>query len=315
MKNINLFYQVPISESAIVEGDFIIQGTAINETITSNNHKFIAEELMKSASTLTGCPLLVDHENKVENIKGRVLKGLWNESERKIDFKAKVMDEKCKEMIKDGRLNSVSVGAMVGEIDEEAGGVLVPKNITFKELSLVAVPADGGATFSIAMKEAYNANKKIKESPEEELADTDEIVDQEDEKEDEPILDESQQVNPENVEQSIKDVQGSDNLIVMKGGMKQMSEEQVTETAKVEVVETVVEAKAETKVDETAELKSKLELAEKANKELSEKISVLTAPKVEEKLRNEFEETDAEVKTGYKIVQGLGYFSFVADKY
>jgi hypothetical protein len=54
------------------------------------------------------------------------------------------------------------VGAQVKEIDEEEG-VLIPKGITFKELSLVAVPADPNATFNTALTEAWNSNTKIEE--------------------------------------------------------------------------------------------------------------------------------------------------------
>lgn len=152
---LDLNYQVDIAEQGFINGDFIIQGTAINAVVTSNNHKFLSEELQKSAQTLKGVPLLVDHENTVDSIKGRVLVGEFNEEMEKVDFKAKVMDEDIKELIKDGRLNTVSVGAVVEDIDEE-DGVFIPRGITFKELSLVAVPADSGATFQIALKEAYH---------------------------------------------------------------------------------------------------------------------------------------------------------------
>jgi hypothetical protein len=155
-KQLNLNYQVDIAEQGFVNGDFIIQGTAINSVVTSNNHKFLSEELSKSASSLKGVPLLKDHDNNIDSIMGRVLVGEFNEAEEKVDFKAKVLDENAKTMIKDGRLNTVSVGAVVEDIDEE-DGFFIPRGITFKELSLVAVPADEGATFQIALKEAYNA--------------------------------------------------------------------------------------------------------------------------------------------------------------
>ena len=155
MNKINLMYQVPIREQGFVNGDFIIQGTAINAVVTSNNHKFLAEELKESAGSLKGVPLLVDHDNSVSAIKGRVLSGTFNEVEEKVDFRAKIMDEAIKDLIKDGRLDTVSVGAVVENIEEE-DGFFIPRGITFKELSLVAVPADSGATFQVALREAYN---------------------------------------------------------------------------------------------------------------------------------------------------------------
>jgi len=148
-------YQVPIIESAFVNDDFIITGTALNATITSNNHKFLAEELRKSANTLSGVPLLIDHRNEVDAIKGRVISGEFDEHEPKVNFRAHVIDETMKEMIKDGRIDSVSVGCDVEEIEESNDGFFIPHGIEFKELSLVAVPADAGATFQIALSEAY----------------------------------------------------------------------------------------------------------------------------------------------------------------
>ena len=143
---INLTYNVPIAEAGLLNNEFIIQGVAINATITSNNHKFLNEELRSSAGTLNGVPLLVDHKNEVSSIKGRVILGEFDEANSRINFKAKVVDNEIKNMIKEGLINSVSVGAAVKDIEEGDDGILIPKGITFKELSLVAVPADSGAT-------------------------------------------------------------------------------------------------------------------------------------------------------------------------
>src|SRR3972149_1222641 len=149
-----LNYNVPIIESGILDNDFIIQGIAINATTTGNNHKFLVEELKESAGTLKGVPLLVDHKNEISAIKGRVITGEFDEPNTRINFKAKVVDNEIKQMIKNGLINSVSVGAAVREIEEQ-GDVLIPRGIVFKELSLVAVPADAGATFTTALQEAY----------------------------------------------------------------------------------------------------------------------------------------------------------------
>src|SRR3990167_7386172 len=89
---IQLSYSVPISESGLINDEFIIGGTAISCTTTSNNHMFIAEELRESANTLNGVPLLVDHRNEVSAIKGRVISGEFDEENTRINFKAKVKD-------------------------------------------------------------------------------------------------------------------------------------------------------------------------------------------------------------------------------
>lgn len=173
MNNLDLIYNVPIQitearETSGGESDFHIEGIAINAVTTENNHKFLADELKTATSSLKGVPLLKDHDNFVDSIMGRVIASDFNEEDQNIKFKAVVRDEKIKQMIKDGRLTSVSIGASVEDIDEE-DDLLVPRGIEFKELSLVAVPADSGAqitpfkgsNFSSAIEEAWKS--KIKE--------------------------------------------------------------------------------------------------------------------------------------------------------
>jgi len=152
-----LEYFVPIESSAELDGDFTINGIAINETTTTNGHKFIGEELSKAARTLIGVPLLKDHNNSVDSIVGKVNLAHWDEVQRNIPFNAVVKDAKVKQLIKDGLLNTVSVGAHVRpeDIEETEDGDIIPHNIEFKELSVVAVPADGGATFNVALNNAY----------------------------------------------------------------------------------------------------------------------------------------------------------------
>ena len=150
-------YQVPIKESQTESKDFIIEGTAINATTTANGHTYLEEELKPSAHTLIGVPLLADHKNEIDSIKGRVIEGVYGN--KKVTFSAKVTDKNAQAMIKDGRLNSVSVGAVVNSFDADDDGNHIARGITFRELSLVAVGADEGATFGIAMEEAFMLNK------------------------------------------------------------------------------------------------------------------------------------------------------------
>ena len=154
---INLKWNEKIIESATIDDEFIIKGIAINETTTSNNHKFIGEELDKASSTLKGVPLLIDHRNEVSAIKGRVTESRFDELQKNIPFTARVMDKNIQSMIKDGRINSVSIGADVEEVEEGENGVLIPKGIKFQELSLVAIPADHNATFTNALQESYSS--------------------------------------------------------------------------------------------------------------------------------------------------------------
>lgn len=160
-EKLQLNYSVPIIEynSNPLNQEFVIEGIAINSTVTTNNHRFIPEELQKAAHTLNDVPLLKDHENKIDSIVGRVRTSEFDSINSNIKFGAIVNDPIAKQLIQRGDLKTVSVGAIVENIEEEEG-ILIPKNITFKELSLVAVPADAGATFSIALKEAYNSIKE-----------------------------------------------------------------------------------------------------------------------------------------------------------
>jgi hypothetical protein len=271
-------YVIPIKESIYEDNstkEMVIEGIAISATTTGNNHKFLPEELELSAHTLNGVPLLVDHENKVECIKGRVINANWDNINLCIPFKAKVMDEMCKQMIRDGRLNSVSVGAQVKEVDE-LNGELIPHGITFRELSLVAVPADPNAVFNsfdIALKEAYTI-KPIKENIEDEENEQDEeekeFTDKPQEEQETPIepIDEKIQLNKEN----------------LKGG-KKMSEEVGN-------------------VDFSKELLEKITLLTKEVEELKNSNKVEAKEEIEENENGE-----------YQIIEGYKNFTLIKNKY
>ena len=157
-------YQVPILEKGLVDDKFIIRGTAISATTTSTHHTFLEEELDPAAKTLAGVPLLKNHTNEVESIMGRVLTGEWLSTEKRIEFGAHVIDKDMQKLINDGRLNSVSVGADVDNIEETEDGLLIPRGIKFRELSLVAVGADEGASFAVALKQAYDTQLEEQET-------------------------------------------------------------------------------------------------------------------------------------------------------
>lgn len=156
-----LEYSIPIESKATINDEFLIEGIAINETTTSNGHTFLEEELKSSAKTLRGVPLLKDHDNSVDSIVGIVQESNFDEINKNIPFKAIVKDSSMKEKIKNGLINSVSVGAHVDpkDIEETEDGNIIPHNITFKELSLVAIPADPSATFTKVLQNAYDLFK------------------------------------------------------------------------------------------------------------------------------------------------------------
>lgn len=270
-----LNYNVPIVEAGMLEQDFVIQGVAINATLTANNHKFLPEELRSSAATLTGVPLLVDHDNRVESIKGRVMIGEFDEMNPRVKFKAKVMDENIKNLIKNGLLNTVSVGAAVREIQEEEDGTLVPRGIAFKELSLVAVPADAGATFTKAMFEAFNLTKNS--TPKIETTGFVSVS----------SLIPNKASDPVNSSLSIDNEP-------LKGGLNIMSEKEVTKT--------------EQKMEAVSE-KTDLSQVLGAIAKLTEKVASMEKSKVEAEAKAPVELEEKEEELGnskYKIVQGYG---------
>ena len=131
---------VPIQESVTENDDFIIKGVAINETTTLNNVKYVAEELEKAAPTFRNVPILLDHVNEVKNIVGRTTENVnFNSTDKRIDFEGKIMDKDIREMIKDGRIGSVSIGARVQDLTEEEDGSMKAIGVQGLEISLVAV--------------------------------------------------------------------------------------------------------------------------------------------------------------------------------
>lgn len=163
----NLSFSAPITEFIKTPNtnEFIIRGTAISETTTHNNHKYIAEELERAAPSLIGRPLLVDHNNSVESIKGRVFTSMFDKNSRSIKFEAKVMDEKIKEMIGDGRITSVSIGAFAKDfVQDESSDAIIAKGIEIAELSLVAVPADENANFAMAAARSFALRESLNEA-------------------------------------------------------------------------------------------------------------------------------------------------------
>jgi hypothetical protein len=155
--------------------EFFIRGVAINETTTLNNVKYVAEELEKGAPSWRNVPILLDHKNEVKNIVGRTTEKVnWNAEGRRIDFEAKIMDKDIREMIKDGRISNVSIGAKVEDLIEEKDGSKKAVGIRGLEISLVAVPGDSHAKLA----QAFNSSFHLKEmaDAEEEVEDNEEEI-------------------------------------------------------------------------------------------------------------------------------------------
>jgi len=331
IENFDLIYSTPIkiiesrSIKEGVEPEFQIEGVAINAITTDNDHKFIAEELESAASSLSNVPLLKDHDNSVDSIMGRVTSAGYDVDEQNIKFKAVIKDEKIKTLIKDGRLNTVSVGASIESMDEEDDGVLVPRGIKFKELSLVAVPADDGAqfntfrgsNFNMAIQEAYK--KKLDEYKIENSNSSDVVADINTVKKEEKDMEKdkiSEAVSTEETSKVQEDTKLKDELDKLQEKSDAQAKllgdalSKIDELSKtiVKQADTDEEPKEEVKEEEPKEEPAKVEepVSEEPKEEESE----------EDEEEDEDEEKTAEEKDNYKVMrEGYRSFTVVRNKY
>lgn len=145
-----------------------IEGFAVHVG-TFNNITIKKEELDKSVSTLIGSPILKNHDNNISEVIGKI-----THAECKVDpdtgeyavaYKADI-DEHEEDLIRKMKLDfvtSVSVGFRCEHICSicgdnvllcphwfgDEGFEILAKDITFHELSIVAVPADLNATVKV----------------------------------------------------------------------------------------------------------------------------------------------------------------------
>lgn len=179
-----LEFVAPITVAAVQEGvqeessDFFeINGVAINATTTRNGNTYTVHELRRAAPSLKGQPILKDHINSVDNIVGRTTGATYNEQSQRIDFTGRILDESIKQKIKDGRINSVSVGASVEDVEEifdDEGNMTsaILHGLEFMEISVVAIPADPNAGFAAAVAESLDLkHSSMKDATEKESND------------------------------------------------------------------------------------------------------------------------------------------------
>lgn len=279
-KSMLVEYFVPITSKAEVNGEYTIEGVAISETTTSNGHVFEADELRMSAKSLIGVPLLKDHINTVDNIVGKVKGASFNEQMRNIPFKAIVEDNKMKALINKGLLGTVSVGAHVDpkDIVENDDGTITPHNIIFKELSLVAVPADPSATFGKALNQAYTTHKS--QSTENQV---DKIIERGDTQMSEEAKPEVSETEETTVEEPVEEAKEEE--------VEAEEEKSDAVEERLNTIEAKLDKLLEADVDETKEVEKEAE-------------------PVKEEVEEEADEEEEEIEEKYKIVEGHKSFSF-----
>jgi hypothetical protein len=158
---INVHFSVPIkigekSDNPAGKKILHIEGTAITETVTRNKVRYTKEELIKAASGLVGKPILDTHkQDSIKYILGRVTNSMHQGDGTK--FGADIMDADAIEMIEDGRIQHVSIGAQVEDLVRETEGndEVTAKGIDYTDLSLCSVPGDVHTSISSALSESF----------------------------------------------------------------------------------------------------------------------------------------------------------------
>jgi len=154
-ESFHVHYTIPFIRESLgtPEKPMKISGVAINEGITRNEIYYPKEELQQAARSLIGKPILKDHKEEVDAIVGRISNAFFKDGT--VQFEGKIMDEKTQEMINDGRISNVSIGASVGDLTKESlDGKEYErvKDLEFLELSFVAIPGDPNAAITQALK-------------------------------------------------------------------------------------------------------------------------------------------------------------------
>lgn len=150
------------------EGVVEIEGFAVHVG-TFNNITIEKEELDKSVASLIGSPILKNHENNISEVIGKITHAECkmdpDAGEYAVAYKADI-DEKEEDLIRKMKLEfvtSVSVGFRCEHVCSICGSEvwfcehwfwddgfqILAKDITFHELSIVAVPADLDATVKV----------------------------------------------------------------------------------------------------------------------------------------------------------------------
>lgn len=167
LSNVVLEYFKPIdkpTEQGVQGKPLEVRGIAIDECISYNGVKYEAQDLILAAPSLVDKPLLKDHNNSVDALIGRVKEAWFEPTEKAVKYVADIMDEKIKEMILDGRIKNVSIGAKVSElekvINEDGSEYVIARGIDFMELSAVACQGVANASlthsYPICLSEKFN---------------------------------------------------------------------------------------------------------------------------------------------------------------
>ena len=125
------------SGEAVASRPLLIRGTAVKAGVSRNLRLYLADELKRAADSLVGKPIYIEHVS-ADRAVGKILRAWWDDDEQAIKFEAEIYDEDVADKIRAGLIKHVSIAADY-EILEPFDGA-VPYGLSFRELSLVAVP-------------------------------------------------------------------------------------------------------------------------------------------------------------------------------
>jgi len=127
-----------------------ISGIAVSEQVSRNGRKYIAKELEKFAPTLTGRPILKDHEGITDNVIGVITHAETLDAGKTVRYEGWVKEDGSGivEKMKDGRIKEVSIGAMAGKVVKENKDdpYVIPVDMEAMELSTTPVPGNRGTS-------------------------------------------------------------------------------------------------------------------------------------------------------------------------
>ena len=140
-----------------------IGGLAIYESTSRNGIFYSAEELEKAYKSLENKPILKDHVATTDNTIGLVIESSFDGFG--ISYKGWVKDNDVAEKITDGRIQNVSVGAIVEKlIQRKDSEVKEAIGLTFLEISTTPTPGIKNASITRRKEEKLMKAKVYKEA-------------------------------------------------------------------------------------------------------------------------------------------------------
>lgn len=126
-----------------------VQGIALVSGVSRNNVMYTSDEMRKTAHELTNKPILMDHESKSNGVIGKTTSSKFLPNENAIQYEGWIKEtgHGIVEAIKDGRLETVSIGAMCEELlQEDDSPQMMARGIHYLELSTTPTPGVEGTS-------------------------------------------------------------------------------------------------------------------------------------------------------------------------